>query len=158
MTYPTLTKEELASVTSGTSPNSLAHNIGVLQSFVGLPINTEPTIDPNMLDATPVDMLQCLRFVLSNSLEEIPKLNTRLCNPQPESSKDLLTDIGMLCSQLVVLGRTTGLAFGIPMDDVTEGYIGAITKDVDIKSVVKTLMFGVSDPRHPYEKISEVQP
>lgn len=148
-----LTQAEFDRIMAKTSPHSLAHNIEALHVFKDVVVNTEPTLDPTLLGESSHEALLSIQRVLVKTAQDTPYLRDRALGvgSKIESDEDVLTDIGIMLAKLIILARSSGLGFGIPMDDVTEAVIAAMLDDRDPGPVVKTMMFGVRNPRHPYE-------
>ena len=156
--YDTLLKHELDTVLKGTSPNSLQHNVRTLHEVQGFPVNTEPTTDATSLGE---DLIRCLMRYRATSLNLGNDMDTIaqrfLAHPQ-SSTEDVLTDIAVNLAQTIVLARSIGMRLGIPVEECNEAFIGATLLNQQPESAVKTMMFGLRKPRHPYENICDENP
>ena len=155
MAYETLTLTQLNKILFKTSPYSLRFNVTRQHEDNHLPINVEPTLDPELIGSENLlrRLAQYRNALISARLQAddlTAKYINSTCNLDCKciDCTDMLVDLAYMLGEITAYTRSEAMRFGINLEDVLEGVVAhklntPAADHVDPRSTVKTIMFGV---------------
>ena len=153
MAFDSLTQEALDQLLQHTSPHSFKFNVKRALELAKLPINTEPTTDPDKLGETLEDLLISLKVSLQDELQGVSLMiddARKMGETSGEEASDMLVILTTILAGVMFHRRSLAMNLGVPLEEVTEALIGSAIQqslvpdfDVDLMSVTSTILYGI---------------